>query len=269
MKKLLVLTSALFLMCTVGFAQTEKTVKSDDTKVKIEKAEKALEKNAKTESTDQTVKMAPTDKKAVDKAKAVATEKMDAEKTVKTISTEKDAKTQATEKKATEKAVKALSTEKDKKAPSTEKKNSNFGVAGKTTNAEKTEKAEKQDGPEISFKETNHNFGNIPFKGNGSYEFVFVNTGTEPLILTQPKSSCGCTVPEWPKQPILPGEQNVIKVTYKNTDRPGNFNKYVTVFSNAVVNKEVKLYIKGTVEPQPTDATPLKMESVGTPVNKN
>ena len=98
---------------------------------------------------------------------------------------------------------------------------------------------------------------------------MFVNTGTEPLILTQPKSSCGCTVPEWPKQPILPGEQNVIKVTYKNTDRPGNFNKYVTVFSNAVVNKEVKLYIKGTVEPQPTDATPLKMESVGTPVNKN
>ena len=134
--------------------------------------------------------------------------------------------------------------------------------------AQSEETAEKQNGPEITFKETNHDFGNIPFKGNGSYEFVFVNTGNEPLILSQPKSSCGCTVPEWPKQPILPGETNCIKVTYKNTDRPGGFNKYVTVFSNALVNKEIKLHIKGTVEQQPTDAAPMKMESVGTPVNK-
>ena len=137
----------------------------------------------------------------------------------------------------------------------------------KTETVKDAKDVDNQNGPEITFKETNHDFGNIPFKGNGSYEFVFVNTGNEPLILTQPKSSCGCTVPEWPKQPILPGESNVIKVTYKNTDRPGNFNKYVTVFSNALVNKEVKLHIKGTIEPQPTDATPLKMESVGTPVN--
>jgi hypothetical protein len=76
-------------------------------------------------------------------------------------------------------------------------------------------------------------------------------------------------VPEWPKQPILPGESNVIKVTYKNTDRPGNFNKYVTVFSNALINKEVKLHIKGTVLPAPTDESPLKIESVGSPVNKS
>ena len=134
--------------------------------------------------------------------------------------------------------------------------------------AQTIEPAENQNGPEITFKETNHDFGHIQFKGNGSYEFVFVNTGNEPLILTQPKSSCGCTVPEWPKQPILPGESNVIKVTYKNTDRPGSFNKYVTVFSNALVNKEVKLHIKGTILPEPTDASPIKMEPAGTPVNK-
>ena len=129
------------------------------------------------------------------------------------------------------------------------------------------ESADNQNGPEITFKETNHDFGNVEFKGNGTYEFVFVNTGNEPLILTQPKSSCGCTVPEWPRQPILPGESNVIRVTYKNTDRPGNFNKYVTVFSNALVNKEVKLHIKGTILPAPTDAAPLKMETEGTPIN--
>jgi len=129
--------------------------------------------------------------------------------------------------------------------------------------------AEKQNGPEITFKETNHDFGNIQFKGNGTYEFVFVNTGNEPLILSQPKSSCGCTVPEWPKQPILPGESNVIKVTYKNTDRAGSFNKYVTIFSNAMKNKEVKLHIKGTVLAQPTEAAPLKIQGVGSPVNRN
>lgn len=128
--------------------------------------------------------------------------------------------------------------------------------------------AKDQNGPEIIFKDTNHDFGNIPYKGNGTYEFVFVNTGNEPLILTNPKSSCGCTVPEWPRQPILPGESNVIKVTYKNTDRPGNFSKYVTVYSNALVNKEVKLHIKGTVLSEPNEALPLKIETMGTPANK-
>lgn len=131
-----------------------------------------------------------------------------------------------------------------------------------------SEKVENQNGPEITFKETLHDFGEIQFKGNGSYEFVFVNTGNEPLILTQPKSSCGCTVPEWPKQPILPGESNVIKVTYKNTNRAGSFNKYVTIFSNALVNKEVKLRIKGTVLPESTETAPVKLEMQGMPVNK-
>ena len=104
-----------------------------------------------------------------------------------------------------------------------------------------------ENGPEIEFEKTTHQFGEIPFKGNGVYEFVFKNTGNEPLILSQPKSSCGCTVPEWPKKPILPGETDVIKVTYKYTDRPGSFSKYVTIFSNAKVNNVVKLYIKGKV----------------------
>lgn len=123
-------------------------------------------------------------------------------------------------------------------------------------------------GPEMTFKETTHDFGKIDFNGNGTYEFVFVNTGNEPLILTQPRSSCGCTVPEWPKHPILPGESDAIRVTYKNTNRPGSFNKYVTIFSNAKVNKEVKLHIKGTVLEQQTDAAPQKDNtSTGSPFN--
>lgn len=115
-----------------------------------------------------------------------------------------------------------------------------------------------KNGPEITFEKTTHQFGEIPFNGNGTYEFVFKNTGNEPLILSQPKSSCGCTVPEWPKKPILPGETDVIKVTYKNTNRPGSFSKYVTIFSNAMTNKEVKLYIKGKVLQEQTEALPIK-----------
>jgi hypothetical protein len=87
---------------------------------------------------------------------------------------------------------------------------------------------------------------------------VFKNTGNEPLILSQPKSSCGCTVPEWQKKPILPGETDVIKVTYKYTDRPGSFSKYVTIFSNAKVNNTVKIYIKGKVLEAATEALPTK-----------
>ena len=115
-----------------------------------------------------------------------------------------------------------------------------------------------ENGAEITFEKTTHQFGEIPFNGNGTYEFVFKNTGNEPLIFSQPKSSFGCTVPEWPKKPILPGETDVIKVTYKNTNRPGSFSKYVTIFSNAKVNKEVKLYIKGKILPEQTEALPTK-----------
>ena len=127
-----------------------------------------------------------------------------------------------------------------------------------------------ENGPEIEFEKTVHQFGDIPYKGNAVYEFVFKNTGNEPLILSQPKSSCGCTVPEWPKRPILPGETDVIKVTYKYTDRPGSFSKYVNIFSNAKVNNNVKIYIKGKVLEAATEARPTKNTFMNvSPVNNS
>jgi hypothetical protein len=112
-------------------------------------------------------------------------------------------------------------------------------------------------GPEISFTELVHDYGNVKLNGDGACEFEFTNTGNEPLILSRPKSSCGCTVPTWPNQPILPGEKEKIKVTY-NTTKAGPFNKTVTVTSNAKVNNNVVLRIKGTVV-APTDETlPIK-----------
>ena len=99
----------------------------------------------------------------------------------------------------------------------------------------------------------------MPYNGNGECEFRFTNTGDEPLLVQKPKSSCGCTIPSWPKEPILPGESEVIKVTYR-TNRVGNINKTVTVTSNAVNNPSVVLRIKGRVLEQPNEAMPEKKD---------
>ena len=125
-------------------------------------------------------------------------------------------------------------------------------------------------GPEIEFEKVVHDYGDVPYNGNGECEFRFTNTGTEPLLIQKPKSSCGCTIPSWPKEPILPGESEVIKVTYR-TNRAGTINKTVTVTSNAVKNSTVVLRIKGRVLDQPTEALPEKTTAGGngSPVNKN
>jgi hypothetical protein len=125
-----------------------------------------------------------------------------------------------------------------------------------------------QNGPEITFTETTHDYGTVLLNGDGAFEFEFKNTGNEPLILTQPRSSCGCTVPAWPRKPILPGETDKIKVTY-NTSIKGRFQKTVTVTSNANVNKNLVLTIKGEVVLPPTETLPEKSNSVGaTPSSK-
>ena len=124
----------------------------------------------------------------------------------------------------------------------------------------------EQNGPEIEFEKVVHDYGDVPYNGNGECEFRFTNTGTEPLLIQKPKSSCGCTIPSWPNEPILPGESDVIKVTYR-TNRAGNINKTVTVTSNAVKNSTVVLRIKGRVLEQPTEVLPANNNGAGAPVN--
>lgn len=106
--------------------------------------------------------------------------------------------------------------------------------------------SEKEAEAEITFSEKTHDYGKIPFKGDGSYTFEFENTGKKPLILTDVRSSCNCTVPEWPEQPFKPGDKGKIEVEY-DTRRPGKFTKYVYVQSNAK-NSSVRLKITGTVK---------------------
>ena len=144
-----------------------------------------------------------------------------------------------------------------------------LGIMLLMAGAAKAQDGKVQMGAEIEFEKVVHDYGDVPYNGNGECEFRFTNTGTEPLLVQKPKSSCGCTIPSWPKEPILPGESDVIKVTYR-TNRPGNINKTVTVTSNAVNNSTVVLRIKGRVLDQPTEALPEKTNDFGTgsPVNK-
>jgi hypothetical protein len=97
----------------------------------------------------------------------------------------------------------------------------------------------------IKFASTVHDYGTIEQGSDGSCQFVFTNMGTTPLVLSNVRASCGCTVPTWPREPILPGKEGSIKVVY-NTNLVGSFNKSISVNSNAK-NNEVILNIKGTV----------------------
>ena len=109
-------------------------------------------------------------------------------------------------------------------------------------------------GPEITFEEVIHDFGKLPFKGEAECEFVFTNTGKEPLIIQNCPSTCGCTVPTCPKdKPIKPGEKGTIKVKYNNTHIPGAFNKQFTVICNAK-NSPVRVTIKGEIAQNPETA---------------
>jgi hypothetical protein len=126
--------------------------------------------------------------------------------------------------------------------------------------------AENPNAPVIKFDKVVHDYGEIEQHGDGNCEFKFTNTGKEPLILSNVRSSCGCTAPSWPRQPILPGQSEVIKVKY-DTKRIGIINKSVQVYSNAT-EKNVVLKIKGKVN-KPSSAMPEKnKETAGTPVNK-
>lgn len=99
----------------------------------------------------------------------------------------------------------------------------------------------------VHFREQLHDFGTIKeADGPVSYDFVFDNRGTAPILIRNVESSCGCTSPEWTRQPILPGKTGYVRATFDPKDRPGYFDKTITVFSNA--QSVVELKIKGSVE---------------------
>ncbi len=118
-------------------------------------------------------------------------------------------------------------------------------VAKSQTTNTQTKKNVNTNDPEITFENIVHNYDTIKKGSDGACEFKFKNTGKEPLILSNVRSSCGCTVPTWPKDPILPGKTGVINVVY-DTQRVGGIYKSITVLSNAKTSTVV-LSIKGMV----------------------
>ncbi len=121
--------------------------------------------------------------------------------------------------------------------------------------------------PVIEFDKLVHDYGEMEQHGDGKCEFKFTNKGKEPLILSNVRSSCGCTVPEWPRQPILPGQSDVIKVKY-DTKRIGTINKSVHVYSNAKASP-ISLKIKGKINAKTQSQLPEKeVDKTATPVNK-
>ena len=107
-------------------------------------------------------------------------------------------------------------------------------------------KADNPNAAEITFENETHDYGTIKQGADGTCEFKFKNTGKEPLIISNAKGSCGCTVPTWPKEPIMKGQTGSIKVHY-DTKRVVAFTKTVTLNSNAKSDTKV-LTIKGVVE---------------------
>ena len=92
-----------------------------------------------------------------------------------------------------------------------------------------------------------HDFGKIKQSVPVTHEFKFTNKGKVPMVITNVAASCGCTTPDWTRDPIMPGGEGFVKATY-NAASPGAFNKTVTVTSN-IENGFVQLFIKGEVAP--------------------
>jgi hypothetical protein len=107
--------------------------------------------------------------------------------------------------------------------------------------------AQSQTGPVMTFEKTTIDYGTIEKGSEPIRKAQFTNTGNEPLIIKNAKGSCGCTTPNWPKEPIMPGESATIDIRY-DTNREGAFTKTVTLTTNETPSERT-ITIKGEVKP--------------------
>ncbi len=103
-------------------------------------------------------------------------------------------------------------------------------------------------GPQITFEETEYNFGDINQGDKVEHTFVFKNNGSSPLILSNVMTTCGCTAPNWSREPIAPGATSEIHVVFNSSGKMGAQNKVITVMSNAVNDNE-KVRLVGNILP--------------------
>ena len=100
----------------------------------------------------------------------------------------------------------------------------------------------------IKWNETRHDFGQLELNKPGTVVFTFKNTGDKPVVISAARSSCGCTVAEYTKEPVKPGEEGQVKATY-NSAREGDFSKTVSVTFDGITDPVI-LSLKGTVKPK-------------------
>ncbi len=107
----------------------------------------------------------------------------------------------------------------------------------------------------LTFDETEFNFGKVDEGEMVAHTFKFKNTGSEPLIISNAKGSCGCTVPKWPREPIPPGEGSEITVEFNSKGKKGNRNQKVTITANTNPPQSFVALV-GEVIPDPNAAAP-------------
>ncbi|MBR9998045.1 MAG: DUF1573 domain-containing protein [Cyclobacteriaceae bacterium] len=103
-------------------------------------------------------------------------------------------------------------------------------------------------GPRIDFEEESYDFGDIEQGNKTEHVFSFKNSGTQPLVISNILTTCGCTAPTWPKEPVAPGENGEIKVVFNSTGKMGKQNKVITIFSNSV-NQKDRITIQANIIP--------------------
>lgn len=119
-------------------------------------------------------------------------------------------------------------------------------TAAMAQNADTKGTKAEQKPAQIKFEKTTHNFGTFSEKNPVvTCTFAYTNVGEQPLVVNQAIASCGCTVPEYTKTPVQPGEKGEIKVTYNGEGKfPGHFKKSITIRTNGAVEM-TRLYIEG------------------------
>ena len=115
-------------------------------------------------------------------------------------------------------------------------------------------------GPQADFESIEIDYGTINQGDEPLRIFTFLNSGNEPLVIKNAKGSCGCTVPDWPREPIMPGEAGEIKVRY-DTNRVGGFQKTITLTTNVPDQEKITLRIKGKVNKIDEEGVPKKEKS--------
>lgn len=113
----------------------------------------------------------------------------------------------------------------------------------------------------MKFKNDAHDFGHLREGDPADYAFEFKNSGKEPLVIQRVQASCGCTTPDWSKEPIASGKNGLVKVAYATQGRPGAFTKTLTVYTNQGTKV---LTIKGDVEKAPVSSVPENSSMIRT-----